>query len=404
MAEGVTVAYAGIHQAFQLALAAEEAGVLTAFHCSVFDAPGKWGRTLARIFGRDALANRRVEGVPIRKIVEHPWPLLRQRVRDKVRPASAHDRLAAHEAFDRQVARALERTPTQVFVGAETCAQRAFEVCARRGIHRILDCPQLHPRFLTAVLDDAAERLKLPSRAPVDTPGMAARKAEEYAAANRLLIYSEVHRRSFLSAGFAGDRLFECPLWVDPEMWFPDAAGPAPRGEKLRVLFVGGINLRKGVPFLLEAARTLGSAIELTLVGALASEMAPLIAAFRGPLRVLEPQTKAALRAIYTQHDVLVLPSIADSFGFVGLEAMACALPVIVTENCGVPVPDRAWRVPAMNAPALVERIAHYIRDRAALEADRQAALAFAAQFTPARYRREIGGLLQAAVTLPPSR
>jgi glycosyltransferase involved in cell wall biosynthesis len=398
MAGGVTVAYAGIHQAFQLALAAEEIHALTAFHCSIFDAPGKWGRLLARAFGRDALANRRVDGVPLAKIHEHPWPLLRQRVRARLRPTAALDLLAAHDAFDRTVARALDRTPTPVFLGTETCAQRAFEVCTRRGLHRILDCPQLHPRFLTAVLDEAAALAKLPGRAPVDTPGMAARKDTEYAAADRLLIYSEVHRRSFTSAGFADARLFECPLWVDPNLWFPDPSGPPPRGEKLRVLFVGGINLRKGVPFLLEAARTLGSAIELTLVGALAAELSPMISAHRDRLRLVQPQTRAALRSTYAQHDVLVLPSIADSFGFVGLEAMACGLPVVVTENCGVPVPDPAWRVPAMSAPALVARLTHYLDDRDALAADRNTALAFAAPFTPARYRREIGALLTASL------
>ena len=405
MTEKVTVAYSGIHQAFQLALAAEEAGVLAAFHCSIFDAPGKWGGTVAQIFGRDALANRRVDGVPLEKVVEYPWPLLRHRLWATCRTQTALDVLAAHDAFDRHVAAALDRSPTPVFVGTETCALRAFEVCARHGLTRLLDAPQLHPRFLTAVLDEAADRAKLPNRRPVDTPGMAARKEQEYAAADLLLIYSEVHRRSFLAAGFAPERLFECPLWVDPEMWFPDSESHRPRRGPLRVLFVGGINLRKGVPFLLEAARELGETIELTLVGAVAGEMEPALKAFRGPLRLLGPQTRMALREIYTQHDVLVLPSIADSFGFVGLEAMACGLPVVVTENCGVPVPHPDWRVPAMEAPALVDRLAHYIRHREALAADRDIALRFAAEFTPQRYRRAIGGLFHSLPdTAKPSR
>ena len=230
---------------------------------------------------------------------------------------------------------------------------------------------------------------------------MAARKADEYATADRLLVYSEVHRRSFLLAGFPEERLFECPLWVDSEQWFPDAHPGTPRSGKLRVLFVGGINLRKGVPFLLEAARELGDTIELTLVGAVAAEMTPILHAHPTPLKLIEPQTKAALRTIFTSHDVLVLPSIADSFGFVGLEAMACGLPVIVTENCGVPVPDPAWRVPIMDAPALAARLAHYAANRDAVAADRQSALAFAVDFTPARYRREIGRLLRGTAERP---
>ncbi len=398
MAEGVTVAYSGIHQACQLALAAQESGLLKTFYCSIFDAPGLWGGKLARVFGSAALANRRVDGLPVEKVVEFPWPLLCHRLRARWRPDSAHDLLTAHDAFDRQVASALDCSPSAVFVGTETCAQHAFKVCARRGITRLLDCPQLHPTYLTTVLDEAADRAQMPQRAPVDTPGMAARKAEEYATADRLLVYSEVHRRSFLLAGFPEERLFECPLWVDSDLWFPDAPEQTTRSGKLRVLFVGGINLRKGVPFLLEAARKLGDGIELTLVGAVAAEMTPILRAYPAPLTLIEPQTKAALRTIFTSHDILVLPSIADSFGFVGLEAMACGLPVIVTENCGVPVPDPAWRVPVMNGPALAGRLAHYAANRDALEADRQAALAFAVNFTPARYRGTIGQFLRATV------
>ena len=42
---GITIAYGGVHQVFQLALAAEELGALDRFYCAAFDAPGKWGGT-----------------------------------------------------------------------------------------------------------------------------------------------------------------------------------------------------------------------------------------------------------------------------------------------------------------------------------------------------------------------
>jgi len=58
------------------------------------------------------------------------------------------------------------------------------------------------------------------------------------------------------------------------------------------------------------------------------------------------PQSKAALRELYCKHDIMVFPSLSDSFRFVAMETMACSLPVIVTQNCGVPVPEELWRVP----------------------------------------------------------
>ncbi len=117
--------------------------------------------------------------------------------------------------------------------------------------------------------------------------------------------------------------------------------------------------------------------------------MESLIAKTDG-VKLLAPRSKSALRELYWQHDVLVLPSLGDSFGFVALEAMACGLPVIVTENCGVPVPEPAWRVPIMDSEAIANRLEYYAGDRAALEQDGRIAAEFARQYTPERYRDQI--------------
>lgn len=82
--------------------------------------------------------------------------------------------------------------------------------------------------------------------------------------------------------------------------------------------------------------------MRLTLLGPRNPECEPLLREAGDSIEILGPQTKAELRQTYARHDVFVLPSVADSFGFVSLEAMACGLPAIVTENCGAPVPDVA--------------------------------------------------------------
>jgi len=86
MMNHVSVAYSGVHQAYQIALAAEEMGELDQFFCSVFDAPGKWGGVASRWFGRKALLNRRCEGIPAVKVREHPWPWVFHAFQERLNP------------------------------------------------------------------------------------------------------------------------------------------------------------------------------------------------------------------------------------------------------------------------------------------------------------------------------
>jgi glycosyltransferase involved in cell wall biosynthesis len=335
-----------------------------------------------------------MEGFPPEKAVEHPWPLLMKALRDKLNPRRANDWLAVNDAFDRWAARKLDKNPPKVIVGGETCDLHLFETARRMGVIRVHDCPQLHPIFLEEVLKEAGERAGIPVKLSPDLPGMAERKRREYELAEKLLIYSDVHRRSFLRGGFPEERLFQCPLWVDPALWHRDEpvklTDPA---KPLRLLFVGSINLRKGIPFLMEALKMCSRAVKLTLVGPRHPECEPHLRGAADSIEILDPQTKAELRQTYARHDVLVLPSVADSFGFVSLEAMACGLPVIVTDNCGAPVPDLSWRVPPMNSEALAIRLLMYAENRSLVVEHAAVAKAFATQFGPETYRRNIRGL-----------
>jgi glycosyltransferase involved in cell wall biosynthesis len=65
--------------------------------------------------------------------------------------------------------------------------------------------------------------------------------------------------------------------------------------------------------------------------------------------------------AWYHWADVLVLPSVSDTFGLVILEAMAAGLPVIASEASGGPDVVRhgtdGWIVPVRDAAAIATRL-----------------------------------------------
>jgi glycosyltransferase involved in cell wall biosynthesis len=81
------------------------------------------------------------------------------------------------------------------------------------------------------------------------------------------------------------------------------------------------------VPYLLEAIEHLAAEVRLTLVGGISGEMEAVLKRFRTHQH-LPYVTKAELKELYRGHDVLVMPTLGDSFGFVTVEAMASGMPV----------------------------------------------------------------------------
>jgi glycosyltransferase involved in cell wall biosynthesis len=359
---------------------------------------------LARWLGHDAFASRRVAGLPLDKVREHPWPVMWHLAREKIFQSAPRDWFSANNRFDEWVARRLPADKTRLLVGAESCAEKSFLAARRLGMIRVLDCPQMHPEFLLRVLDAGARRMGLnPVRRVVDSEPMTRRKKAEFELAEWLLVYSDVHRRSFQAAGFPENRIIQIPLWVNQDQWHPE--GRRPNSGPLRVIFTGSVGLRKGVFFLLEAMKRCEAKAELTLAGPVGEEGERILKTAAVACRVLGAQSKSALRQLYAAQDLLVLPSLADTFGFVALEAMACGLPVVVTENCGVPVPAPGWRVPIMNSDAIAQRLEYYAKNRGALAQDGETAREFARQFTPERYREQVkttlGRLLQGTQNQP---
>jgi glycosyltransferase involved in cell wall biosynthesis len=75
-----------------------------------------------------------------------------------------------------------------------------------------------------------------------------------------------------------------------------------------------------------DAELTLAGRVDDTVLAASLVENNANIVGSVGPQR---------LRDLYRQADVVVLPSRADAFGYVTIEALACGTPVIVSDACG---------------------------------------------------------------------
>ena len=395
MKSGIAIAYSGVHQAYQIALAATELGELDRFYCSLIAAPGKWGGWLETMVGAGALANRRLSRIPPDKVSENPWPLFAHRGRAWLSPQTANDWGFANQRFDRWVARRLAKSDAAIFVGVETCASQSFKAAAQRGMIRVLDCPGIDAEFLDALARCAADEFGLKTSPRADSAAIRAKKQRELELADAVIACSELQANLIAHRSAPRQVVHLAALWVDGDFWRPTSDRLAEHGGPLRVVYAGKINLRKGVPYLVRAVLSSEAPVALTMIGALDDELKDFLAPYHDRIRLLPPCSKSMLRGHYAAADLLVLPSLGDAFGFVAMEAMACGLPVIVTENCGVPVPDPSWRVPVMNADAIAERLTLYADNRELCREHGRIATGFAGEFTPDRYRHQVKNVFQ---------
>ncbi len=167
---------------------------------------------------------------------------------------------------------------------------------------------------------------------------------EECKLADRIVANSESSRKGLIRAGVPSEKLavvqlaYESREMKDQEPEMRRARSyPArfTRERPMRVLFLGQVNLRKGIARLLEAAQILrNEPVEFWLVGPVQVTNSSTIV---HPERVkwFGPVTREKAAEYYRNADVFVLPTLSDGFAITQLEAQAHGLPLIASKFCG---------------------------------------------------------------------
>lgn len=154
---------------------------------------------------------------------------------------------------------------------------------------------------------------------------------EEVRDAEFVLVQSEYSARAVESVGVAPDRIIRCHLGVDTD-YFRPPTGPRKPGP-VRVAFLGGTSMRKGVHHLLEAWAGLDlDGAELLLAGnrtAGLKEFPRTVAR----CKILGRLPDDEFRQFLQDADFLVHPSLAEGGCNVVYEALACGVPAIVSTN-----------------------------------------------------------------------
>ena len=303
--------------------------------------------------------------------------------------------------YDLWACRGME--PCDLFHGWGGFCLRSLNRARDFGAVTVVVWASVHPLFQTELLQQEYGRWGLRFKRP---RSMLRRILGEIAVADYVLIPSDFVRQTFLAQGVAEGKLIQIPFGVDVNRFRPGfdtlallnrreagfdtlALSNQRRSGPFRVLFVGQVNVGKGVLYLLDAWKQLGwQDAELWLVGRSAPEARPLLARYADlpGLRFLGHVADPV--SAYQQADLFVFPSLQEGSALVTYEALACGLPVVTTPNAGSVVRHgvEGFIVPVRGVEALAAALERLRADGRLRQAMGQAARRRAEGFTWVRY------------------
>jgi glycosyltransferase involved in cell wall biosynthesis len=167
---------------------------------------------------------------------------------------------------------------------------------------------------------------------------------EECDVADRIVVNSEWSREGLVRGGVAAEKISIIPLAYETPGYnaqleqprlqrkYPDRFTPE---RPLRVLFLGLVNLRKGIARLLEAARVLrNEPVEFWIVGPVEIAKTAAITSTTS-VKWFGSATRKQASEYYETADIFILPTLSDGFAITQLEAQAHRLPIIASKFCG---------------------------------------------------------------------
>ena len=298
------------------------------------------------------------------------------------------DRLLSEKAGQVALAR---RAP---LIAYSYYADAAFRMMEGSGLPRVLF--QVHPngKTLRELFQKEIEKVPEAKASLMEETEMSplfAHNDETFAMADAVICASSFTKHSLAAAG-SNAPAHVVGYGVDLDLF--SARTTAPVAKPLTVGFVGALSQRKGARYLLGALAALPKSSTKLIIYTRTSVDRDLIRGFESvDIEIRGGLSDAALAADLKQCDLVALPSIAEGFGLVILEAMACGVPVLCTTSTGgadfIVHRQNGLLIEPGSVAAIEQELVWALSHRDELFAMGQAARREAEKHTWAAYRRK---------------
>ncbi len=261
------------------------------------------------------------------------------------------------EIADRYVAYRL-KAGVDFVIAESNMALHTIRKSKKIGAISVVDRTNSHIEFQVKLLRE--EYKKFGQKFAIDKR-VIEKNVQEYKETDYIFVLSSFVKESFLKKGIPEHKLVLVPSGIDIKRFKPLKK----RDKIFRIIFCGGLNLKKGVQYLLQAYSELQlKNSELVLIGPVSTSIESILAEYRGYYTHIGWVPRNLLYRYFSQGSVFVLPSIEEGLAKVIMEAMACGLPVIATTNTGAADIIRNGKegfvIPIRNIRALKEKIIYF--------------------------------------------
>lgn len=401
----IIVCHPAQQHSYRLATALKRAGMLSAYITTVYYKKGSLtvfaskmlkGKFQKKAMGRccselsDSDVIQFCEGEGLLKLLALNVP--------QFRPFYYKLKYNTADRFARKVAKYAIKSKADVVITYDDCSPLLFEILKEKtpNVIRILDMSAANLHYMRQIYDKDTELM----------PEFANRLHQEYAkvwndeimekclreirASQYFLTPSSFVRKSLRYSGVEESQMLDCPYGVDISEFFSKMYTKTTDKKPMKFVYVGGVKELKGISYLLEAFMEIPEEqAELTVVGNFNpndTDIKKYLERVRFTGMVLHSEIPDLLRA----SDVFVFPSLGEGLSLSTLEAAACGLPLIVSENSGVndyiKEGEEGFVIPIQSVDSIVEKVDWFCKHRDKIEEMGNKARRMAVQFTWDKY------------------
>ena len=265
----------------------------------------------------------------------------------------------------------------------------------KEGMRIVVDASIAHNAFIEKVLKPEYDNYNMYWGFGPDSPFWK-QVLEDCQDSDVLLVNSDFVKRTFVNEGYDPNKIKVAYLGVRKDFYSLKKDYKISSNAAIKVLFTGGFGFRKGGYYLLEAIHKIhdrGIKVELYIVGSFADERKILSRYDADYIHYIGFVPQDELKQYLTDCDMYVFPSLAEGCASSGMEALAAGIPVIATEESGLPLTNgkNGIIIPQKDSEAIIDAILKLSKDeRLRIELGTNASEMIQKEYTWEQYAKSV--------------